>query len=51
VFAGRPGGCVGALAAQLAHWGGATVIGTVRKHADLARVNTVAVAFGCARRS
>ena len=28
-------GGVGALAAQLARWGGATVIGTVRSHADL----------------
>jgi NADPH:quinone reductase len=37
-------GGVGALAAQLAQWGGATVIGTVRKHADLMRVNTAAVA-------
>ena len=41
-------GGVGALAAQLAHWGGATVIGTVRKHADLARVNTAAVAHAVA---
>jgi NADPH2:quinone reductase len=31
-------GGVGALAAQLAHWGGATVIGTLREHDDLARV-------------
>jgi NADPH2:quinone reductase len=31
-------GGVGALAAQLAHWGGATVIGTVRQHADLERL-------------
>jgi len=37
-------GGVGALAAQLAHWGGATVIGTVRHHDDLAHVNTAAVA-------
>ncbi|HET9649126.1 MAG TPA: NADPH:quinone reductase [Microlunatus sp.] len=29
-------GAVGSLAAQLATWGGATVIGTVRRHADLA---------------
>jgi NADPH:quinone reductase len=36
-------GAVGTLAAQLAHRGGATVIGTVRKHADLARVNATAV--------
>src|SRR5215210_7860230 len=28
-------GGVGSLAAQLAHWGGATVIGTVRRSADL----------------
>jgi NADPH2:quinone reductase len=28
-------GAVGSLAAQLAHWGGATVIGTVTRHADL----------------
>jgi NADPH2:quinone reductase len=41
-------GGVGGLAAQLAHWGGATVIGTVRKYADLARVNTVAVAHAVA---
>jgi NADPH2:quinone reductase len=31
-------GGVGALAAQLAHWGGATVIGTVRRGDDLARL-------------
>jgi NADPH:quinone reductase len=37
-------GGVGALAAQLAHWGGATVIGTVRNHDDLKRVNTATVA-------
>jgi NADPH:quinone reductase len=37
-------GGVGALAAQLAHWGGATVIGTVRNHDDLKRVNTSSVA-------
>ena len=36
-------GGVGALAAQLAHWGGATVIGTVRHHDDLKRVNAAAV--------
>jgi len=36
-------GGVGALAAQLAHWGGATVIGTVRKHADLELANAAAV--------
>lgn len=32
-------GGVGALAAQLARWGGATVIGTVRRSADLDLVN------------
>ena len=32
-------GGVGSLAAQLALWGGATVIGTVRRGADLDRVN------------
>ena len=32
-------GAVGSLAAQLAAWGGATVIGTVRSSADLARVD------------
>src|SRR3954468_15255532 len=32
-------GGVGALAAQLARWGGATVIGTVRRAADLERVD------------
>jgi NADPH2:quinone reductase len=37
-------GAVGALAAQLACWGGATVIGTVRQHADLPRINASAVA-------
>jgi len=31
-------GGVGSLAAQLAHWGGATVIGTVRRTADLPHV-------------
>jgi NADPH2:quinone reductase len=36
-------GGVGALAAQLAKWGGATVIGTVRNRADLARVNAATV--------
>ena len=38
-------GSVGALAAQLAAWGGATVIGTVRHSGDLARVNGPAVAL------
>lgn len=37
-------GGVGALAAQLAYWGGATVIGTVRHHNDLERLNISAVA-------
>ncbi len=32
-------GGVGSVAAQLAHWGGATVIGTVRQHGDRERVN------------
>jgi NADPH2:quinone reductase len=41
-------GGVGALAAQLAHWGGATVIGTVRRQDDVARVNTAAVAHSVA---
>lgn len=36
-------GGVGALAAQLARWGGATVIGTVRQRGDLERVTTSAV--------
>ena len=36
-------GGVGALAAQLAAWGGATVIGTVRHSVDLERVNASAV--------
>ena len=37
-------GGVGALAAQLAHWGGATVIGTVLRDSDLSRVDSSAVA-------
>lgn len=37
-------GGVGALAAQLATWGGATVIGTVRRANDLTRTNLPAVA-------
>jgi NADPH2:quinone reductase len=41
-------GGVGSLAAQLATWGGATVIGTVRRHGDLAEVNTSAVAHAVA---
>ncbi len=32
-------GAVGTLAAQLARWAGATVIGTVRRHDDLQQVN------------
>jgi NADPH2:quinone reductase len=36
-------GGVSALAAQLAHWGGATVVGTVRHQDDLERVNAAAV--------
>jgi NADPH:quinone reductase len=36
-------GSVGSLAAQLAHWAGATVIGTVRRRRDLERVSTSAV--------
>ncbi|MGZ4616225.1 MAG: NADPH:quinone reductase [Actinomycetes bacterium] len=37
-------GGVGSLAAQLARWGGATVIGTVRRTTDLDRVDRSAVA-------
>jgi NADPH:quinone reductase len=37
-------GGVGSLAAQLAHWGGATVIGTVRRRQDLEHVRASAVA-------
>ncbi len=37
-------GGVGALAAQLARWNGATVIGTVRRRADLERVDPAVVA-------
>ena len=36
-------GGVGALAAQLASWGGAAVIGTVRRAADIERARTSAV--------
>jgi len=36
-------GGVGSLAARLAHWGGASVIGTVRRGADLGRVDPGAV--------
>jgi NADPH2:quinone reductase len=38
-------GAVGGLAAQLARWGGATVIGTVRTAADLAEAGAGAVAL------
>jgi NADPH:quinone reductase len=41
-------GGVGALAAQLARWGGATVIGTVRRRGDLERVTASAVAHAVA---
>ena len=41
-------GGVGALAAQLAHRAGATVIGTVRQRGDLERVNASAVAHAVA---
>ena len=37
-------GGVGSMAAQLAHWGGATVIGTVRRSSDLNQVDNPAVA-------
>ncbi len=37
-------GGVGALAAQLARWGGATVIGTVRRRSDLEQVTAPAAA-------
>ena len=36
-------GGVSSLAAQLAHWGGATVLGTVRRDADVPRVDRAAV--------
>jgi len=41
-------GGVGALAAQLAAWGGATVIGTVRRAGDLPHVNPSALAHAVA---
>ncbi len=41
-------GAVGSLAAQLATWAGATVIGTVRKHADLDTVPRGRVAHAVA---
>ncbi|MFF4503707.1 NADPH:quinone reductase [Streptomyces sp. NPDC001401] len=37
-------GGVGSLAAQLAHWGGATVIATVRRSGDLDRVDPTVIA-------
>src|SRR5947209_14577618 len=40
-------GAVGSLAAQLAHWGGATVIGTVTRESDLEQIGA-AVAHGVA---
>jgi NADPH:quinone reductase len=41
-------GGVGGLAAQLARWGGATVIGTVRRNSDLRRITSPAVAHAVA---
>jgi NADPH:quinone reductase len=41
-------GAVGSLAAQLARWGGATVLGTVRRTADLDRVDRSAVVHAVA---
>jgi NADPH2:quinone reductase len=41
-------GGVGSLAAQLVRWGGATVIGTVRRGADLGQVPTSVVAHSVA---
>jgi NADPH:quinone reductase len=41
-------GGVGAMAAQLAHWGGAMVIGTVRRGRDLGSVNGSALAHAVA---
>jgi NADPH2:quinone reductase len=41
-------GAVGSLAAQLAHWGGAKVIGTVRRSNDLKQVPSQAVAHAIA---
>ncbi|MFH9552974.1 NADPH:quinone reductase [Streptomyces sp. NPDC017435] len=41
-------GGVGSLAAQLARWGGATVIGTVRRGADLDRIDPAVVAHAVA---
>ncbi|MFH8774409.1 MULTISPECIES: NADPH:quinone reductase [unclassified Streptomyces] len=41
-------GGVGSLAAQLARWGGATVIGTVRRGGDLGRVDPAVVSHAVA---
>jgi NADPH2:quinone reductase len=41
-------GAVGSLAAQLATWGGATVIGTVRHAADLARIDRPVIPYAVA---
>jgi NADPH2:quinone reductase len=41
-------GGVGALAAQLARWGGATVLGTVRRSADIGRVKSSLVRYAVA---
>ncbi|MER5728966.1 NADPH:quinone reductase [Streptomyces sp. NPDC002138] len=41
-------GGVGSLAAQLAAWGGATVIGTVRRTADLARADPAVISHAVA---
>ena len=41
-------GGVGSLAAQLARWGGATVIGTVRRGTDLDRVDPAVVSHAVA---
>jgi NADPH2:quinone reductase len=41
-------GGVGSLAAQLAAWGGATVIGTVRRKSDLVLVDPTVVSLGVA---
>lgn len=41
-------GAVGSLAAQLAHWGGATVIGTVRRSGDLDGVDPAVVSHAVA---
>lgn len=41
-------GGVGSLAAQLARWGGATVIGTVRRGTDLDRIDPAAVSHAVA---